>query len=162
MTINFDALPKERPEGSGAFDIPPEGYQLVTISRPTIKTSAAGNEYLEVLLKTAEGGSFFDRIMSSDAPAIQYKLARFIAACKLPLVGEITFKDLAKVVDGKQIVVDVKHVEKEWKGKTTTQAEADIFTNDIYYTPEEYSTLVPDAPTPTAGTDNTNVTPGTY
>lgn len=158
MTINFDALPKTKPEGQGGYSLPDEGFQLLTISRPVVKVSGAGNEYLEILLKDSTGGSFFDRIMNTDSPAIQYKLARFITACKLPLVGEITFKDLAKVVDGKQVVADVKHTENEWKGKVTTQAEVDIFSNDVYYTPEEYSSLVGESDEPT-GIDTT---PGSY
>lgn len=158
MAINFDALPKDKPEGLG-FAIPAEGFHLCTITKPTIKVSGAGNEYLEILLKTADGKSFFDRIMTSDAPALQYKLSRFITACKLPLVGEITFKDLGKVVEGKQIVADVKHVENEWKDKVTTKAEVDIFSNDIFYAPEEYNSLMGGAPTPQPEIDST---PGTY
>ena len=83
MGINFDALPKEKPEG---FALPEEGFHKATIVKTTVKTSANGNDYLEVQLKLDGGSTVFDRIMESDAPALQYKIARFITACKLPLV----------------------------------------------------------------------------
>ena len=155
MAITFDALPKEKPEG---FSLVPEGFQVLTITKPLVKTSKAGNEYLEIQLRHDSGAILFDRIMLSDAPSIQYKLSRFVTACKLPLVGEITFQDLSKVVEGKQIVADVQHKENEYNDKVTTQAEVDIFSNDIYYPVEDYATLVPGAApvsndtTPTTGT----------
>lgn len=160
MSINFDALPKDKPEG---FGLPPQGFTLVTVTKPTVKTSGTGNEYLEIQLKTPTGQVVYDRIMVSDAPAIQYKLARFVAACKLPLVGEITFSDLGKVVDGKQIVADIVHKENEWQGKVTTKAEVDIFAHDVYYPMEEYATLVPDAPAlDLAKESESPTTPGSY
>lgn len=159
MTINFDALPKDRPEGTG-FKLPDEGFHKATITKPVVKTSAAGNDYLELQLKLATGGIVFDRIMNSDKPALQYKIARFITACKLPLVGELTLADLGKVVENKEIVVDVEHRESEYKGKVTTRAEVALFKNDIYYPIEQYASLIGGAePQPDV---ETTTTPGTY
>lgn len=141
--INFDALPKEKPEG---FDLPPEGFHKATVTKPVVKTSAAGNDYLEIQLKLATGGIVWDRIILSDAPALQYKIARYVKACKLPLTGEISLADLGRVTENKEIVVNLKHETKEWNGKETTRAEVDIFSNDIYYMPEEYASLVGQVP----------------
>lgn len=156
MSINFDKLPTEKPEG---FALPPEGFTKVTITKPVIKTSKAGNKYLDIQLKTPTGQIIWDKIMDSDTPALQYKLARFITACKLPLVGEITLEDLGRVVNGKEVVADIVHKENTWKDKTTTKAEVEIFANDVYYPIEDYATLVPDSGQEAPPID---MTPGTY
>lgn len=146
MAINFDALPKDKPEGMG-FPLPEAGFHKAEIVKTQIKTSSAGNEYLELQLKLDKGGMVFDRIMDSDKPALQYKIARFITACKLPLVGELTLEDLGKVVNNKRLVVDIELKENEYQGKTTTKAEVALFANDIYYPIEQYSSLVGEEPT---------------
>jgi len=155
MSINFDALPKERPEG---FALPSAGFHKATITKPTVKTSSAGNEYLEIQLKLESGGIVFDRIMNSDKPALQYKIARLITACKLPLTGELTLADLGKVIENKQIVVDVEHKDSEYNGKTITRAEVALFANDIYYPIEQYASLVGSSTT----TEDSPTTPGSY
>ena len=145
MTINFDALPKERPENE--YPLAPEGFHKATINKTTVKTSAKGNDYLEVQLKLDSGETVFDIIMNSDKPALQYKIARFITACKIPLVGELSLADLGRVVLNKQVVVDIEHKTSTYQGKERTRAEVAMFKNDIYYQPEEYSALIGEAVT---------------
>lgn len=131
MPIQLDALPKERP--SGSFSLVPEGNHLAKIESTSVKTSAAGNEYLEIVLNFEGQGKIWDRIMASDSPYVQYKLQRFLSACNVPMVGQLTFQDLGTLVQGKQLYVDIVHKEDEYKGETRTKAEVDIFTEDIYY-----------------------------
>ena len=140
--INFDNIPKEKPAG---FSLPTPGFHKATIVKETLKTSNNGNQYLELQLKLDSGSMVFDKIMDSDAPALQWKLGRLVMACKLPLAGELTLSDLGKVIHNKRLVIDVKHTENEWNGKTTTKAEVEIFANDIFYPIEEYEMLVGDA-----------------
>ena len=145
--INFDNIPKDKPAG---YSLPEEGFHKATIAKAEIKISNNGNKYIQTQLKTDDGAIVFDNILDSDAPALQWKIGRLVTACKLPLVGELSLEDLAKVILNKRIVIDVKHVENEWQGKVTTKAEVDIFSNDIFYPIEEYDALVgtttPDAP----------------
>lgn len=159
MAINFDALPKEKPAGD--FPVPEEGFHKATVTKPAVKVSGAGNEYLEIQLKLARGGIVRDRIMVSDKPVLQYKISRFVQACKLPLTGELTLKDLGKVTEGKELVVDLVVKENTWKGVTKMQAEVEIFKNDIYYPIEEYASLVGELPEPDVD-EGVSTTPGTY
>ena len=142
MAINFDGLPKEKPEGMGTSSVPEPGFHKVKITKAEVTKSKAGNKYIKMFLKTEEGPMVFDNIFDSDAPALQYKLARLITACKLPLTGELTLEDLAKVLVNRDIVADIKIVENTWNGETKPKAEVDLFSNDIFYPADEYSKLV--------------------
>lgn len=141
MGIKFDNLPQNKPEEMQAGNLPSEGFHKVTIKKAEVKTSKAGNEYINLQLKTEEGPMVFDVIMDSDKPALQYKLGRLIRACKFPLQGELTLEDLAGLLEGKQIVADIHHIEDTYNNETKTKAEVDIFKNDIFYTIEEFAGL---------------------
>lgn len=152
MAINFDALPKERPEGSGGFKLVPTGFRRMTIIETSVRPGSNG-DYIQVVLEDDETKSrIYDFISSSEKPAIQYKLSRLISACKLPLSGSLELADLAKLLNNRKLVVDVKHAKDDYQstkqGKDVDKAEVDIFSNDIFYTPEEYATLVPEASAP--------------
>ena len=84
--------------------------------------------------------------MASDKPALQYKLSRFLRACRIPLIGEMELADLGRVVTGKTVYVDIKHQENTYQGKTTTRAEVEIFKGDVYYLPEDLDTPFSEAP----------------
>lgn len=142
MAIHMDQLPKDKPEGMGGnFPVPESGLHGAVIQETEMKVSTAGNEYIKVTLKLDMGALMWDNVMESDKPALQYKLGRLISACKLPLVGELTLTDLARVIKGKRIGVDVKVTEDTYKGVTKPKAEVDIFAGDIFYTPEELDTM---------------------
>lgn len=137
--INFDSIPKEKPAG---FKVPEPGFHKVTIAKVTEEVSKAGNDYLQLQLKTEDGAIVFDNIVDSTAPALQWKLGRLVTACKLPLSGELTLSDLGKVILNKEIVADIKVIEDDYKKDGSMKAEVDIFTNDIFYPIEEYADLV--------------------
>lgn len=141
MAINFDGLPTKKPEGMGG-GVPKPGFHKVKVTKQEMVVSKAGNKYLKLYLKTEEGPMVFDNIFDSSAPALQYKLARLVTACKLPLTGELTLEDLGKVLMNREFVADIKIVENTWDGKTEPKAEVDLFTNDIFYPLEDYPSLV--------------------
>ena len=151
MAINFDALPKEKPANTGGFELPEPGIHKAVIESTAVKPGNAG-PYLEVVLKLEQGSKVWDRIIPSDKPAMQYKLSRFLRACRIPLTGEMELADLGRVVTGKTVYVDIKHQENTYQGNTTMRAEVEIFKGDVYYTPEDMDTPfaeTPQAPAPT-------------
>ena len=157
MAINFDALPKEKPTGS--LSVPTAGFHGVTIETAEIKTASSGNDYLELKLKLDSGEVVYDRVMESDKPALQYKLGRLLTACKIPLVGALTLKDLGTVIKGKKVVADITvkpdTYQREKGNADAMKAEVDIFSNDVFYPIEELAALTgnntPSTPPPTTG-----------
>jgi hypothetical protein len=147
MPINFDALPQTKPEGGGNFTLPEPGIHKAVIKEAVVKTSSAGNQYLEVVLELESGGKIWDRIMDSDKPALQFKLSRFIRACRIPLSGSMEFSDMILLVKGVTLYADITHKENTWDGKTTMKAEVDLFSNEIYYLPEDMQDAAPTTPT---------------
>lgn len=143
MAIHMDKLPTQKPEGQGNYALPEPGLHKATVKAFQMKSSKAnpGTEYLEIQLKLESGPVVFDKLFESDAPALQYKLGRYISACKLPLVGELTLADLGRVTVGKELGVDIVIKDNEWNGKVTQKAEVEIFAGDIYYTLEEYAAI---------------------
>lgn len=157
MAINFDNLPTEKPENE--FSLPEEGFHIATIESTEMKTSQAGNQYLEMKLKLDDGSVVYDKIMESDKPALLYKIQRFIQALRMPLTGTIELSDLGTVIKGKKLVADIIHKTSTYKEKEYTKAEVDIFGNDIYYHVDEYAALTGnDAPT----VEDSETTNGSY
>lgn len=154
MAINFDALPKNKPEGGGGFELIPEGRHKVTIESASVK-SGPNSEYIEAVYKVEGYGKHWDRLFISDKAAPQYKLARFLRACGIPLVGEMELTDLCTVVVGKTFYTDFIHKTEEYKGEERTRAEVDIFGGDIYYLPHEIENQ-------TQVSENTTNTTGQY
>lgn len=147
MAINFDQLPKERPEGNNAYALTAPGLHKASIESAEIKTSKAGNPYLNVKYKVDDNTTMFDMIMDSDTPAIQYKLSRFVQALKLPLVGSLELEDLRRIIVGKELVIDVIHKPNKYTNASgepveTIKAEVDLFGRDIFYPIEQYAELV--------------------
>ena len=111
MAINFDTLPQENP-----FALPTPGLYKATIDDAEMrrnKNDATKPPYLNLKYKLTdmEGkskGVMFDILSESDSPVVGYKIARFCRACGIPLQGQIELSDLAKIVKGKEILVDVK------------------------------------------------------
>ena len=104
MALNFDKLPTDKP---GQSNITDGQYEAVIFDAKMVQSkSTPGTEYLNVSFKTSDGfvnENYFD----SDKPFLQYKLGRLLSACKVQLSGEGSLKDVAKVVKGKQVIIDV-------------------------------------------------------
>ena len=71
------------------------------------KSKESNNEYLNVSFKIDNGGFVNENYFDSDKPFLMYKLSRLLLACNTPLDGEGTLKDVAKVIQGKRVVIDV-------------------------------------------------------
>lgn len=137
MSINFDSLPKQNPGGGSVKP----GLYYAHVEKTEMKQGKDKSKppYLNLTLKLTDrdgkkAGTLFDMLMESDSSVIQYKLGRFLRACGIPLVGEMELKDIAKIVAGKDIAVDVK--EDEYNGKK--RAAVNLFDNEAYYLASEY------------------------
>ena len=136
--IRFDALPTENPGGG----VPKPGIYRATINKAEMKApkDPSKKEYLSITLKLrnkdeSAAGTVFDILTESEAPAILYKIGRFLRACGIPLQGAMELKDIAKLVLGKEVAVDIKN-EKDTNGND--RAVVDLFTREAYYMPGEF------------------------
>lgn len=136
MAINFDALPQDNP-----FALPDPGVYKATVVDAEMKQGKdlSKPEYLNLKfsLTDKEGkncGNLYDIIAESDSSVVQYKTARFIRACGLPLTGSMELKDLAKIVKGREIALDVSHDNKNDRPR----AQVDLFSREAYYLASEF------------------------
>lgn len=148
MGINFSELPKDNP-----FSVPKPGLYLATIKKAEAfqPKDTSKPEYLAVTYEvvSAEGkkcGNVFDNFFESDSDVVKFKLGRFVSALKLPIVGEMTFKDFAKVLPGRTLVIDIKNVPDDYRGNGAMKAEVDLFAREAYYPTEEFESLTGVAP----------------
>lgn len=148
--INFDTLPQSNP-----FSTPEPDLYLATIVEANMKmgrdTSKPPYLNLKYNLKKADGssgGTLYDIISESESEVVKYKIARFVRACNIPLQGNMELKDLAKVVMGITIAVDVTIDDKGDRPR----AQVDLFSREAYYTAEEfadvYASIHPDIAVP--------------
>lgn len=137
--IQFDTLPQENP-----YALPAPGLYKGKITEAEIRASKSkdpntGNlkpDYLnlKIALTDINGkgcGSIYDIVSESDSSVVKYKLARLLLACGIPLVGSMSLKDLAKIINGKEIAVDV-NIDKPKEGNNP-KAQVDLFSHEAYY-----------------------------
>lgn len=140
MAINFDSLPTEKPQGS----LYEKGFYKGTIVKAEMRTPRNGNQdYLSITydVTNKDGsakGKFWDNLFDTDKDIPRYKLGRFINALGLELTGTFELKDLAKIVVGKTLVIDMGLNEKGDR----PQNEVEIFKNEIFYPLREWASLV--------------------
>lgn len=102
--LNFTSLPKDKPNNNSVA----EGrYNAIVFKSEMRKSKENNNEYLNVSFKIDNGGFVNENYFDSDKPFLMYKLSRLLLACNTPLEGEGTLKDVAKVIQGKRVVIDV-------------------------------------------------------
>jgi hypothetical protein len=102
--INFDKVPDKKPN-SNASAAP--GRHLAVVDKVEIKATKEGREYLQVTFKTKDSGSFNEFYFDGDKPFLMYKIGRLLKATGVVLEGTGTLQDLAKLVKGKKVIVDV-------------------------------------------------------
>ena len=151
--INFDNLPQDNP-----FALPDVDLYMAKIAEAKMTKSEGKPDYLNLKLQLTDhkgksAGVVYDIISESDKSVVQYKTARFVRACGLPLVGAMELSDIAKLVQNKDIAVSINHSkETKYKGKTyPPKAQVDIFSGEAYYLPTEFEeiyTLVHPSDTP--------------
>lgn len=144
MSINFDTLPQDNP-----FALPTPGLYRATITEAKMvkgKTDPNKPPYLNLKLTLYDKnnkncGSIYDIISESDSSVVQYKTGRFLRACGIPLTGSMELPDIAKIVPGKELVVDVNHSKpkaNEDKDNFTPKAQIDVFSHEAYYLKNEF------------------------
>lgn len=102
--LNFESLPKDKPSQNNVA----EGTYKATIFKTEMRVSKeSGNEYLNVSFKIDNGGFVNENYFDSDKPFLMYKLGRLLKACNVELKGNGSLKDVAKVIKGKKVVIDV-------------------------------------------------------
>lgn len=102
--LNFESLPKDKPSQNNVV----EGTYKATVFKTEMRVSKeSGNEYLNVSFKIDNGGFVNENYFDSDKPFLMYKLGRLLKACNVELKGNGSLKDVAKVIKGKKVVIDV-------------------------------------------------------
>lgn len=137
--LNFDALPTSKFEKKNTEFKPVAGVYYAHISKTEVRKSQAGNEYLAVTMDLTDKdgkkkGKLFDNIFDSDKPFLQYKLRRFIEACRIPAEGQMKLEDLGKLVQDSNLVVWTQIGEFNGKEKQ----EANLRDAEGYYLTESF------------------------
>lgn len=102
--MNFDALPKDKPNQNAVAD----GRYTAKVFKTEMRMGKDSNaEYLNVSFKINNGGFVNENYFDSDKPFLQYKLGRLLNACKVTLSGNGTLRDVAKVIKDKEVIIDV-------------------------------------------------------
>ena len=102
--LNFESLPKDKPSQNNVA----EGTYKATVFKTEMRTSKeSGNEYLNVSFKIDNDGFVNENYFDSDKPFLMYKLGRLLKACNVELKGNGSLKDVAKVIKGKKVIIDV-------------------------------------------------------
>ena len=131
--MNFDSLPNEKPAG---FVVPEGTYKgIIGDAQMRQPKDTSKPMYLNFKIdlfnyKTGEKvGSIFDGLYESEANLLLYKLKRFMLATDIKLT-QFELSDLAKLINGKQILVDVKTEKQEGRQERSV---VDVTKNQIYY-----------------------------
>lgn len=135
--INFNTLPDEN---SGNNSIIPKGKYRAKIAKSEMKTPNQDKgpkpDYFSAecdVTDPASGtpmGKFWINLYESNANLCQWQLKKFIEALSLPIEGEFELKDLTKMVNGKELMVDIK-VEQDNRGND--RSVVDINAGDCFY-----------------------------
>lgn len=139
MSINFNALPSEKPAMGGGAIIP-KGQYLAVIEKAEMKQGQDMSKppYLNLQLDISDEasgtkmGKLFHILTESNHPLPMFQLKRIIESLHLPITGDFELKDLAKMIQGKKIIVDVAP-EKAEEGKPATRSVVDVFSGQIFY-----------------------------
>lgn len=102
--LNFEALPQDKPSQN---NISEGRYDAVIFDAKMQVSSKTGTEYLNISFKLDDGGFVNENYFDMDKPFPLYKLGRLLKACNVTLSGQGTLKDVAKVVKGKRVTIDV-------------------------------------------------------
>ena len=114
-SINMENLPS--PTSKPAMGtIIPKGHYHAKIVKSEMKSPkdesrpdyfSAECDITDPVSNTAMG-KFWINLFESDAPLVKWQLSRFIYALQLPIQGSFELKDLTKMVNGKELEIDIK------------------------------------------------------
>ena len=102
--LNFEKLPQDKPNNNS---VEAGRYEAEVFKTQMMVGKESNNEYLNVSFKIKDGGFVNENYFESDKPFLLYKLGRLLKACGVTLSGEGTLKDVAKVIKGKKVIIDV-------------------------------------------------------
>jgi hypothetical protein len=138
LKINFDALPKDNPQGELAL----EGYHRARIvSAKTGVSKDKGTPFMEIVMElehtTGKTNKFTDTFYITDNTYTQFKLQRFLLITGMGISGADTDLDMVvKVLPGKELCVLINH-QKDKKNPEITRAQVNFF-KDGYFAVEEF------------------------
>lgn len=143
MGIIFDKLPMSKPkQDQKEQTLLPKGRYTFIVKKASVLMSAAGTEYLRVILECTnpehKGVTVYDNISMSEKQLAQYKLMRFITGTGLAdSLRNQTFEleDIAKVVP--DTVLDADITIEEAKNNYPEKNIVDCFAGEIYYPKNE-------------------------
>ena len=144
--VNFDKIPDNNP-----FQIPDKGYYLFKCVNANMRQPKDKNKksYLNVQMSLVDkngkkAGTFFDNFFDSSSSAVLYKLGRFINAIGLNLTGDVDLKDIAKLVPGKEGVLEIDHQQDSRfpDDPTKVQAQVKLFGSECYWPSDQFKSLV--------------------
>lgn len=132
--LNFESLPKNKPSQNNVA----EGTYKATVFKTEMRTSKeSNNEYLNVSFKIDDGGFVNENYFDSDKPFLMYKLGRLLKACNVDLKGEGSLKDVAKVIKGKKVIIDVVVNDKGYGSLDYSGDKEGIYSATENYTMDE-------------------------
>lgn len=138
MAIQFDALPT-----TNEYHVEADVY-LARIEEAEVRKSKTEGKppYLNLKYRLTKhngksAGVMYDGQYDSDKQIVKYKLARFLQACGIPLVGSMEFSDIANLVLNKEIVVDTKVDESG----SSPRLQVDPFGREAYYPKEQFDEI---------------------
>lgn len=142
MAIQFDSLPTKN-EYHVEADVYLARIEEAEMRKP--KPTADGKQkppYLNLKYRLTRhngksAGVMFDGQYDSDKQIVQYKLARFLTACGIPLKGAMELSDIANLVLNKEIVVDTKVDESG----SQPRLQVDPFGREAYYPKEQFDEI---------------------
>lgn len=134
--ISMSSLPTEKPSMGSVI---PKGHYLAKIKKADMRQPkddtkpmyfTAECDITDPVSGTAMG-KFWINLFESEAPLARYQLSRFIKALNLPITGEFELKDLTKMVNGKELKVDI--CPEDTKGKGDPQRSVVDITAECFY-----------------------------
>lgn len=136
--INFDevsAAEKSANLKAGRYIATIEAAEMKKPNPAKDGTPSTKPDYLNLTyaLKTLDGkpaGKFWDIITEPNADITKFKLKRLIEACEIKGLTNFELKDLAKILPGKVIGIDLTIDTKGDRGPKTV---VDVFSGLIYY-----------------------------
>lgn len=138
MAIQFDKLPTQN-EYHVEADVYLARIEEAEMRKPKDATKPP---YLNLKYRLTRhngksAGVMFDGQYDSDKQIVQYKLARFLTACGIPLKGAMELSDIANLVLNKEIVVDTKVDESG----SQPRLQVDPFGREAYYPKEQFDEI---------------------
>lgn len=130
--ISMNSLPTEKPSMG---TIIPKGQYLAKIKKAEMRQPkddtkpmyfSAECDITDPVSGTAMG-KFWINLFESEAPLARYQLSRFIYALELPIQGEFELKDLTKMVNGKELKVDIMPEDKPEPQRSVVDITAECF-----------------------------------